>query len=71
MAYEEMNLLVGSPRARGFMVGSLVGAAIGLLFAPKEGKETREVMRSKTGEYATALRDRFRRSGAEEEEVKS
>ncbi len=56
---------------RGLIAGTLVGAAIGLLFAPKAGKETREVVRSKTGAYATALRERFRRSGAEADEVRS
>lgn len=50
----------------GMAVGAIVGAAIGLLMAPKSGQETREVIRGKTGQYAQALRGRFKRNrGAE------
>jgi len=48
----------------GLIVGSLTGAAAGLLFAPRSGRETRDVVRHKTGHYVGALRERFGRCGA-------
>ena len=35
-----------------FFLGALAGAATALLLAPKSGKETRELLREKGGEYA-------------------
>ena len=46
----------------GLVVGSLTGAAAGLLFAPRSGRETRDVVRHKTGHYVGTLRERFGRS---------
>ena len=43
----------------GFIVGSLTGTAVGLLFAPRTGRETRRVVKYKTGRHAGALRGRF------------
>jgi gas vesicle protein len=34
----------------GFIVGALAGAAIGFLYAPKAGRETRAFLREKAGE---------------------
>ncbi len=48
----------------GLIVGSLTGAAVGLLFAPRSGRETRDVVRHKTGHYVGTLRERFGRCGA-------
>ena len=50
--------------AKGLVVGALVGAAVGLLVAPQPGKQTRNLIRSKTGSYVGTLRERFRRNGA-------
>ncbi len=51
----------------GLIAGVAVGAAVGLLFAPKPGKVTRRFVairaRQKTGEYVGNLRQRMRRSG--------
>ena len=33
----------------GFLAGAAIGAAIGVLFAPRSGKETRERMAGKAG----------------------
>ena len=48
----------------GWIVGSLTGAAVALLFAPRTGRETRDVVRHKTGHYVGTLRERFGRCGA-------
>ena len=53
--------------ARGLVVGALFGAAVGLLLAPQTGRQTRNLIRSKTGGYAISLRERFRRNGALDE----
>jgi gas vesicle protein len=34
----------------GLVVGALSGAAVALLFAPKSGKETREIVKTRAGE---------------------
>ena len=50
--------------AKGLVVGALVGAALGVLVAPQTGKQTRELIRRKTGGYVGSLREGFRRNGA-------
>jgi gas vesicle protein len=41
-----------------FLLGLGVGVAIGMLFAPKSGQETREIIKSKTGEGTDFLKQR-------------
>jgi gas vesicle protein len=41
-----------------FFLGLGVGAALGILFAPKSGEETREYLRSRAGEGADYLKRR-------------
>ncbi len=48
----------------GLIVGSLMGGTVGLLLAPRSGRETRKVVRHKTDHYVGALRERFGRCGA-------
>ena len=50
------------------VVGAAAGAIAGLMFAPKTGKETRQIVstrvgeaRHKTGHYVGSLRQRIRR----------
>ncbi len=54
----------------GLIVGSLMGGTVGLVLAPLSGRETRDVVKHKTGHYVGALRERFGRcrpsNGAEE-----
>ncbi len=52
----------------GLVAGALVGAVAGLLFAPKPGKESREIvgtkaeeLRSKTGGYIGTVKDKIKR----------
>ncbi|MDP2917128.1 MAG: YtxH domain-containing protein [Dehalococcoidia bacterium] len=40
--------------ALGLIVGAAIGAAVGLLYAPRSGKETRELL----GKRASELRDK-------------
>jgi gas vesicle protein len=41
-----------------FLLGLGIGVGIGMLFAPKSGQETREMLRSKTGEGTDYLLQR-------------
>ena len=49
--------------AQGLVVGALVGAALGVLMAPQPGKQTRDLIRRKTGGYVGRLRETIRRNG--------
>ena len=42
----------------GMLFGAAVGAAIGLLVAPKPGSETRQLVRERATEYAGPVRER-------------
>jgi gas vesicle protein len=42
----------------GMVFGAALGAAIGLLLAPKPGSETRQMVRERAGEYIDVARDR-------------
>ena len=46
--------------ATGLIVGSLAGAAAGMMFAPRTGRETRDAARRQTGHYVGTLRERFK-----------
>ncbi len=39
----------------------LVSPALGLMFAPKAGRETRELVRRKSRDYTSTIRDKIRR----------
>ncbi len=53
----------------GLLAGAIVGAAAGILFAPKPGRETRQVvgakavdLRDRAGGYIGNIRERIRRT---------
>jgi len=45
-----MNERDSSHFALGFLLGAVAGLAIGFLYAPKSGRETREMLKEKGGE---------------------
>ncbi len=54
----------------GLLTGAAVGAAAGILMAPKVGKETRQIVgeratqaKQKAGDYVGALRQRIKKEG--------
>jgi gas vesicle protein len=57
------------PKASYFLVGVGIGSLIGILFAPKSGKETREYLAKKAGEGNEYARDKARELRARAEET--
>jgi gas vesicle protein len=44
---------------KGLLIGGLIGAAVGVLYAPKSGKETREDIARKTDEFMVKAREEY------------
>ena len=47
---------------KGILFGGLIGAAIGILYAPKSSKETREQIAKKSDELLTKARDEYEKN---------
>jgi gas vesicle protein len=46
----------------GIGVGLLIGSILGVLYAPNSGKETRKVIRDKSGKFAADVRAKINRA---------
>jgi gas vesicle protein len=58
----------GSSFLVGFIIGAIAGVAIGFLYAPKAGKETRAILKEKAGQLkdkASEMISRAREAGKE------
>ena len=53
----ERQIKKGIDTASKLMVGTVIGSAIGILFAPKSGKETRKEIKDKSMEAATTVKN--------------
>lgn len=65
-----MNKDKASGLGIGFLVGAAVGLAIGFLFAPRPGKETRQIIKDKAKEVVEKVKEKaagLRGKGAEKE----
>ncbi|MEE9911083.1 MAG: YtxH domain-containing protein [Deltaproteobacteria bacterium] len=47
---------------KGLVIGGLIGAAIGILFAPKSGKETRQDIADKADELVTRAKEEYEKA---------
>lgn len=47
---------------KGLVVGGLIGAVIGILFAPKSGKETRQDIANKTEELLAKAKEEYEKA---------
>jgi len=52
----------GSSFLVGFIIGAIAGVAIGFLYAPKAGKETRAVLKEKAGQLKEKASEMFARA---------
>lgn len=50
----------------GFTIGAIIGAAAGVLFAPKSGKETREELITKTKDTTENLKEAIKNTSLED-----
>ena len=44
---------------KGLLIGGLIGAAVGILYAPKSGKETREQIAKKSDEFLVKAKEEY------------
>ena len=60
----------GSSFAIGFIIGAIAGVAIGFLYAPKAGKETRALLREKAEEVKEKAEEVREKAGEVAEKAK-
>ena len=47
---------------KGLLIGGLIGAAVGILYAPKSGKETREDICTKSEELLAKAKEEYQQA---------
>jgi gas vesicle protein len=55
----------GSSFIIGFILGAIAGVAVGFLYAPKAGKETRTLLKEKAGELKERATEMLSKGGKE------
>jgi gas vesicle protein len=53
----------------GFIIGGLIGITLGILFAPKSGKETREDIKRKADELIIKAKEEYEKAARKYNEV--
>ena len=53
----------------GLLIGGLIGVAIGILFAPKSGKETRQDIANKADEFLVKAREEYEKAAVKSKEA--
>jgi gas vesicle protein len=53
------NKMAADDCIKGIIIGGLIGVALGILYAPKSGKETREQIRNSTEELLEKAREQY------------
>lgn len=56
---------------KGFILGGLIGAALGILYAPKSGKETREEIRQSAEELLEQAKKQYEEASRKIEQLAS
>lgn len=58
-----------SDLVKGLVIGGLIGAAIGILFAPKSGKETRQDIAGKADELLVKAKEEYEKAAVKSKEA--
>lgn len=54
---------------KGLIIGGLIGAALGILYAPKSGKETREDIARRTDDFINKAKEEYEKTIAKSKEA--
>lgn len=63
--------MVSNNLVRGMVIGGLIGAGLGILFAPKSGKETRDQMQSAVQDVISKAKTQYAEAVAKIDELKT
>lgn len=65
------RIMVSNNFVKGMVIGGLIGAGLGIIFAPKSGKETREQMLSTAQDVLEKAKTQYAEAVAKIDELKS